>query len=30
VVSAIGANAGSSNFYNQTKGEAEELLQAWA
>jgi len=28
VVSAIGANAGSSNFYNQTKGEAEELLQS--
>ena len=26
VVSAIGANAGSSNYYNQTKGEAEELL----
>jgi uncharacterized protein YbjT (DUF2867 family) len=28
VVSAIGANAGSSNYYNQTKGEAEELLQS--
>ena len=28
VVSAIGANAGSSNFYNQTKGEAEALLQS--
>jgi len=28
VVSAIGASAGSSNFYNQTKGEAEELLQS--
>lgn len=27
VISAIGANAVSSNFYNQTKGEAEELLQ---
>ena len=27
VVSAIGANSGSSNYYNQTKGEAEELLQ---
>lgn len=27
VVSAIGANAGSSHLYNQTKGEAEELLQ---
>jgi uncharacterized protein YbjT (DUF2867 family) len=27
VVSAIGADAGSSNYYNQTKGEAEELLQ---
>ena len=27
VVSAIGANARSSNYYNQTKGEAEELLQ---
>ena len=27
VVSAIGANAGSSNYYNQTKGEAEMLLQ---
>jgi uncharacterized protein YbjT (DUF2867 family) len=27
VVSAIGANAGSSNYYNQTKGEAEALLQ---
>jgi uncharacterized protein YbjT (DUF2867 family) len=27
VISAIGADAGSSNFYNQTKGEAEELLQ---
>jgi uncharacterized protein YbjT (DUF2867 family) len=27
VISAIGANAGSSNYYNQTKGEAEELLQ---
>ena len=27
VVSALGANAGSSNYYNQTKGEAEELLQ---
>ena len=26
VVSAIGANTGSSNYYNQTKGEAEELL----
>jgi len=28
VVSAIGANAESSNYYNQTKGEAEELLQS--
>ena len=28
VVSAIGANDGSSNYYNQTKGEAEELLQS--
>ena len=28
VVSAFGANARSSNFYNQTKGEAEELLQS--
>jgi uncharacterized protein YbjT (DUF2867 family) len=28
VVSAIDANAGSSNFYNQTKGEVEELLQS--
>ena len=28
VVSAIGANARSSNYYNQTKGEAEELLQS--
>ena len=28
VVSAIGADAGSSNYYNQTKGEAEELLQS--
>jgi nucleoside-diphosphate-sugar epimerase len=28
VVSAIGANAGSSNYYNQTKGEAEALLQS--
>jgi uncharacterized protein YbjT (DUF2867 family) len=28
VISAIGANAGSSNYYNQTKGEAEELLQS--
>ncbi|MFC1681900.1 NAD-dependent epimerase/dehydratase family protein [Pseudomonadota bacterium] len=28
VVSAIGAKAGSSNYYNQTKGEAEELLQS--
>jgi nucleoside-diphosphate-sugar epimerase len=28
VISAIGADAGSSNFYNQTKGEAEELLQS--
>ena len=27
VVSAIGASPGSSNYYNQTKGEAEELLQ---
>ena len=27
VVSAIGANARSSSSYNQTKGEAEELLQ---
>jgi uncharacterized protein YbjT (DUF2867 family) len=27
VVSAIGANPGSSNYYNQTKGEAEDLLQ---
>ncbi|MEP3047176.1 MAG: NAD-dependent epimerase/dehydratase family protein [Roseibium sp.] len=27
VVSAIDADAGSSNCYNQTKGEAEELLQ---
>ena len=29
VVSAIGANAGSSNYYNQTKGEAEELLKGF-
>jgi len=28
VVSAIGANAESSNFYNQTKGEAEALLKS--
>ena len=28
VISAIGANPGSSNYYNQTKGEAEELLQS--
>ena len=28
VVSAIGADAGSSNYYNQTKGEAEELLKS--
>lgn len=28
VVSAIGADAQSSNFYNQTKGEAEKLLQS--
>ncbi|MEP4079045.1 NAD-dependent epimerase/dehydratase family protein [Haloferula sp.] len=28
VVSAIGAKADSSNYYNQTKGEAEELLQS--
>ena len=28
VVSAIGANAASSNYYNQTKGEAEELLRS--
>jgi uncharacterized protein YbjT (DUF2867 family) len=28
VVSAIGANSGSSNYYNQTKGEAEEMLQS--
>jgi uncharacterized protein YbjT (DUF2867 family) len=28
VVSAISSNAGSSNYYNQTKGEAEELLQS--
>jgi uncharacterized protein YbjT (DUF2867 family) len=28
VISAIGASAGSSNFYNQTKGEAEELLKS--
>jgi nucleoside-diphosphate-sugar epimerase len=28
VISAIGANKRSSNFYNQTKGEAEELLQS--
>lgn len=28
VISAIGANAGSSNYYNRTKGEAEELLQS--
>jgi len=28
VVSAIGANAGSSNYYNQTKGEVEKLLQS--
>ncbi|MEP3431195.1 MAG: NAD-dependent epimerase/dehydratase family protein [Roseibium sp.] len=28
VVSAIDADAGSSNSYNQTKGEAEELLQS--
>jgi len=28
VISAIGASSGSSNFYNQTKGEAEELLQS--
>jgi uncharacterized protein YbjT (DUF2867 family) len=27
VISAIGANAGSSNYYNQTKGEVEQLLQ---
>jgi uncharacterized protein YbjT (DUF2867 family) len=27
VISAIGANARSSNYYNQTKGETEELLQ---
>jgi uncharacterized protein YbjT (DUF2867 family) len=27
VISAIGANAGSSNYYNQTKGEVEELLK---
>jgi uncharacterized protein YbjT (DUF2867 family) len=27
VVSAIGASSASSNYYNQTKGEAEELLQ---
>ena len=27
VVSATGANVGSSNYYNQTKGEAEMLLQ---
>ena len=27
VISAIGADAGSSNSYNQTKGEAEQLLQ---
>ena len=27
VVSAIGADAGSANYYNQTKGEAESLLQ---
>lgn len=26
VVSSIGANAASSNYYNQTKGESEELL----
>ena len=26
VVSSLGANAGSSNYYNQTKGESEELL----
>jgi uncharacterized protein YbjT (DUF2867 family) len=28
VISAIGADARSSNFYNQTKGEVEELLRA--
>lgn len=28
VVSAIGASTTSSNYYNQTKGEAEELLQS--
>jgi nucleoside-diphosphate-sugar epimerase len=28
VVSAIGASAGSSNYYNQTKGEAEDLLRS--
>ena len=28
VVSAIGASAASSNYYNQTKGEAEEQLQS--
>lgn len=27
IVSAIGANSQSSNYYNQTKGEAEELLK---
>ena len=27
VISAIGASAASSNYYNQTKGEAEALLQ---
>jgi uncharacterized protein YbjT (DUF2867 family) len=27
VISAIGANAGSSNYYNQTKGEVEVLLK---
>jgi|GEM_PF-90904 len=28
VISAIGADSGSSNYYNQTKGEAEQLLQS--
>ncbi|MFK7852250.1 MAG: NAD(P)H-binding protein [Akkermansiaceae bacterium] len=28
VISAIGANAESSNYYSQTKGEAEDLLQS--
>ncbi len=28
VISAIGANAESSNYYNQTKGEAEEMLKS--